>query len=692
MYARSRQGELVKSERNRRRENGRARWAAAVSVALALTMFVAVVARALTAGNVDGVWGNPTPSGTSEFRWCYAPDIPGGPAGPPTACSISSAAIQNPPGSTTTDENQVRWGTPSSGSGDGLRSGYGFNGSNAVGGIVAAAPFFLGRFTHYNRPITASTSFAGTNLTATLTGLLCDDGSVPVEGGTQSFVYTFSHEETSNSPPCAYGDSTGNGCNDRVTVNQVPATVFTCPEGSRTLLIQGFFTNASCHLSQSGGSSTSFVTGEGQDNAACLWASISAPPPTTTSSSTSTSSTTSSSTSSTTSSSTTTSSTVPSCGNGSIESGEACDGGACCTAACQFSGAGSPCGNAGTECTNQDTCDGSGTCVDNGSQPDGAACDDGQTSGSCDAADACTGGVCQSNLAPAGTPCGDTGTDCTNQDTCDSSGGCTDNGVQPEGTPCADDGNACTDDVCNAGGACGVPNSAPCNDADACTAGESCAGGTCGGGSPTICPTCEACEPLSGGCMPGPRPTPIPPAAPRAGLDCRVPATGRATLLLRNKSTDPGDKLVWKWKKWPDTLTGTFGDPLTTDTYTLCVFDGLDTPAAANVYRSDIPAGGTCGTKPCWRPIGSPTAPIGFKYLDKAATADGMVKLKLKSLGGPAKILLSGKGEHLPDPTTPLTLPVAVQMQTSAGECWGSTFAPSGLLKNDAIDFKARSE
>jgi hypothetical protein len=37
-------------------------------------------------------------------------------------------------------------------------------------------------------------------------------------------------------------------------------------------------------------------------------------------------------------------------------------------------------------------------------------------------------------------------------------------------------------------------------------------------------------------------------------------------------------------------------------------------------------------------------------------------------------------------------MPVAVQLQTSAGECWGSVFAPSGMLKNDATIFKARSE
>lgn len=621
-------------------------------ITLGLVAVAAVAARALVAGSVDGVWGNPQPAGTSAFRWCYAPDVTGGSAGAPTACSTSSAGVQNPPSSTTSDENQVRWGTPSGGSSsDGARSGYGFNGSNAVGPIIADEPFFLGRFTHYNRPINATTSFTGTTLTVTLTGLQCDDDSTPAEGGTQSFVYTFTHEETNNNAsPCPYGDSTGNGCDDRVTVDQVPATVFTCPEGPRTLLIQGFFTNADCHLAPAGDPSTSFVTGEGQDNAACLWATISPPPPPTTSTSTTT----------TTSSTTTT--TVPVCGNGVVEGGESCDGGPCCTAACQPVLAGTPCGAPGTECLNQDTCDGAGTCVDNG-------------------------------VAPAGTPCGDTGADCRKQDTCDGAGSCTDNGFQPEGTSCSDDGNPCTDDVCTAGGTCGVPNSAPCDDGDACTSGEHCVDGVCGEGAPVLCPSCETCDPVSGGCVIGPRPTPVPPAVPRSGLDCRISASRKAKLVLKDKSPDTGDLLVWKWNKWPEVSAGSFGDPSLSEAYSLCIFHDVEQSSPRLVYRADVPAGGRCDENPCWRAVGPEDVPVGFKYVDKAGRSDGMVKISLKAVDGkPGRIGLRGKGVNLPDPSLPLAMPVQVQVQTSSGECWGSTFAASGMLKNEATIFKARSE
>lgn len=257
-----------------------ARRAVIVSATLILTLAFAAAAFALTAGNVDGVWGNPTPGNTSSFRWCYAPDTVNGPAGDPTGCSTSNAGIQNGPNSTLTDENQFRYGSPASGSGsgNGNRSGYGFNGNNNVGSITANQPFFLGRFTHYNRPITADNVLTGIGLAVTLTNLKCDDNSTPTEGGTQTFNYTFTHEETDNDAnPCPYSDSTGNGCDDRVTVSQQSDTTFTCPEGERTVQILGFYTNANCHLSYSGSTSTSFITGEGQANPACLWARISDP-------------------------------------------------------------------------------------------------------------------------------------------------------------------------------------------------------------------------------------------------------------------------------------------------------------------------------------------------------------------------------------------------------------------------------
>src|SRR5439155_9260528 len=159
------------------------------------------------------------------------------------------------------------------------------------------------------------------------------------------------------------------------------------------------------------------------------------------------------------------------------------------------------CGDAGTQCTNQDTCL-AGVCHDNGFQPAGTACGD-PTSNACTAPDTCNGsGACQANNSADGTFCGDAGTQCTNQDTC-LAGVCHDNGIQPDGTACSD-GNACTQtDTCQSGtctgsnpvvctaldqchvagscdtatGVCSNPNAAngtPCSDGNACTQTDPC--------------------------------------------------------------------------------------------------------------------------------------------------------------------------------------------------------------------------
>jgi hypothetical protein len=77
---------------------------------------------------------------------------------------------------------------------------------------------------------------------------------------------------------------------------------------------------------------------------------------------------------------------------------------------------GAACGDAGTECTNQDLCS-NGTCQDNGYKAAGTACGS-ASSNQCDAADTCNGaGVCQANNVANGTACDDNNA-CTDSDSC----------------------------------------------------------------------------------------------------------------------------------------------------------------------------------------------------------------------------------------------------------------------------------
>src|SRR5436309_2613436 len=101
--------------------------------------------------------------------------------------------------------------------------------------------------------------------------------------------------------------------------------------------------------------------------------------------------------------------------SGQCDAADTCNG----SGACQPNHAASAtnCGDAGTECTNQDTCDANGACVDNGFKTAGTACGD-PSSGQCARPDTCNvSGACAANHATTGTNCGDAGTECTNQDT-----------------------------------------------------------------------------------------------------------------------------------------------------------------------------------------------------------------------------------------------------------------------------------
>ncbi|MDG2009780.1 MAG: VCBS repeat-containing protein [Candidatus Binatia bacterium] len=85
-----------------------------------------------------------------------------------------------------------------------------------------------------------------------------------------------------------------------------------------------------------------------------------------------------------------------SCGNGVVDGLEECDDGAsadvnCCSSACEMLPAGTSCGDpSDTECTDPDTCDGAGSCVEN-DEPGGTACTDGKV---CTDNDSCQDGVC----------------------------------------------------------------------------------------------------------------------------------------------------------------------------------------------------------------------------------------------------------------------------------------------------------
>jgi cysteine-rich repeat protein len=223
------------------------------------------------------------------------------------------------------------------------------------------------------------------------------------------------------------------------------------------------------------------------------------------------------------------------------------------------------------------------------------------------------------------------------------------NGIRCGAEQC-DDGNTSSGDCCSA--ACTYEAaSAPCDDHDLCTILDVCNGsGTCAG---TAAP-----EPV-----------------------CRQPTQpGKSSVLLKDKTPDDGDQVSWRWNKGAQTDPLALGDPLSTTSYALCVYDQSARPQP--LLRITVPPVGMCNGKDCWAATHS-----GFRYRNTT----GLRSLKLKAGDpGKAQISLRGKGAALGLPMLGLTTPVTVQVKNSAGQCWGATF--SNPTANAADQFKAKSD
>jgi uncharacterized delta-60 repeat protein len=177
-------------------------------------------------------------------------------------------------------------------------------------------------------------------------------------------------------------------------------------------------------------------------------------------------------------------------------------------------------------------------------------------------------------------------------------------------------------------------------------------------------------------------------------LGCHVPdvagcvqaSAHKASLVLRDDPNPARDRVTWKWKSGTAVALGDFGSPTTTDAYALCVFDR---PGGAPSGRLvlQVSAGGTCGTRPCWK-----STSVGYKYNDPSMAADGVRTIQLKSgEAGRAKTSVKGKGSGLAMPGLGFTTPVTARLvRIDTGACWESTFAAP--IRNDATTFKAKSD
>src|SRR5262245_59796861 len=87
--------------------------------------------------------------------------------------------------------------------------------------------------------------------------------------------------------------------------------------------------------------------------------------------------------------------------------------------------------------------------------------------------------------------------------------------------------------------------------------------------------------------------------APAPLVGCRQTVRPRRSrLTFRDVTVDSADVLRWSWTHGAATSQSDFGDPVTTTSYAVCLYD-----APSGLFLGlRVPAGGMCGAAPCWKP------------------------------------------------------------------------------------------
>jgi len=184
---------------------------------------------------------------------------------------------------------------------------------------------------------------------------------------------------------------------------------------------------------------------------------------------------------------------------------------------------------------------------------------------------------------------------------------------------------------------------------------------------PIICDACQACDGI-GGCVIGP-----------LGI-CRHITGEKAKLIVKDRTPDTRDVLVWKFNKLVDeTEAADFGTPTDPDEagYDLCIFQDRDpAPEAMDpelIAHVTIPAG------PPWAVAGT-----GYLYKKQTSNPRGLLKLGIKAVDGIGKVNLKAKAAEVPAMTLPLGTPVVVHLQSQA-TCWQARYSTTKLNRADTF-------
>jgi hypothetical protein len=170
-----------------------------------------------------------------------------------------------------------------------------------------------------------------------------------------------------------------------------------------------------------------------------------------------------------------------------------------------------------------------------------------------------------------------------------------------------------------------------------------------------------------------------------------MPRTGcfaaeRAQLDLKKNADPTRSQLLWKWQRGDAVEQEDLGDPITTTSYVLCIYD--QAASVAELVEDLVVEPSAAWTS---------KAPKGLIYKDKPGTEDGVQQLKLNTgAATKAQAQLKAKGMNLllplpsgggayfdADPS------VVVQLVNSDDQCWTTEFTTA--TKNTETHYKAKA-
>lgn len=171
--------------------------------------------------------------------------------------------------------------------------------------------------------------------------------------------------------------------------------------------------------------------------------------------------------------------------------------------------------------------------------------------------------------------------------------------------------------------------------------------------------------------------------APLSTASCH--AASDTLLSIKDNEDNEDDSLKWLWKG-AGFEEADFGDPAAGDTYySLCIYDETATiPALSRELGVNRGEG--------WTDRG----PRGLQYRGSGRSFGVKgIRIKPSGQGTAMKVEAGAEALNLPAPLGTEFFDqdgaVTVQLVTSEGECWTSSFAASDTSRNDEVGFRARA-